>query len=165
MSNTYMQIPSLVDKGSDDPFKGWFDIEGASHSIALEVTDFNETRDRLRTGEKVSHEVMEVKRKMDAASPALYVLVSQAVPIPVVHLAFRREDEKEIFLKYELRNVLITELSISVDDGEVPEEELKLNYQEIIWKFRPKLPNNTYGNWIRRGWDRLGGEIDLKGRR
>ncbi len=164
MSNSYMQIPSLSDKGGDDPFKGWVDIEGASHGIEMSVTDFNETRDRLRTAEKVVHQVMEVRRKMDASSPALYILVSSGQTLPVIHLAFRREDEKEIYLKYELRNVLISELGISVDDGENATEELKLNYQEIVWKYRAKLPNNTYGPWIRRGWDRLAAEIDLKRR-
>jgi len=153
MSNTFMQIPDLPMIGGEDGSKMWIPIKSISQGITQEVSKFEKGKPR-QLG-KSDHNDFEAKKVMDKSSPFLYVICSDGRLISAVNFAFSRSDEKDIYLKMELKRVYIVELTTEVDDGEEPEETLKLNYEAIEWKYRPKLKGGKLGEWIQLGWDRL----------
>jgi type VI secretion system Hcp family effector len=152
MANSFMQIPELPGLPTD-PYKGWIPIKSISHGIAVEISKFDRAAPR-QLGHS-EHSEITVKKNLDAASLPLRVFCSEGRMIPEVAFAFSREDEKDIYLKLELKQVYVSEMEIDVDDGEDPEESIKLNYQTIDWKFRPKLKGGKLGDWMQTGWDRL----------
>jgi type VI protein secretion system component Hcp len=74
--------------------------------------------------------------------------------LKAVNLAFNKEDDKEFFLKLELKNVYVSEMALDVSDGDDPEETVKFNFELIVWKIRPKLKSGKFGDWMQGGWNR-----------
>jgi len=151
MPNSYMQIPVIPAAGPDD--KGWIPIKNLNFSMKTEIVKFDKGRPRQL--DRCQYDVATVKKPYDRASLFLAVFISQGQMLPAVNMAFSREDEKDIYLKCELKNVLISEYEFEVDDGADAEETLKLDFQSIEWKFRPKLKGGKLGEWVHAGWDRL----------
>ena len=154
MPNTFMQIAGLPDDAVDNITKGWVNVKSASFDMSIEIADFKDTKGRTRSTGKNSMGDLEVKKQVDRSSPALYVLSQGGQVLPQVSINFRREDEKDFYQKYVLKDVILASISVSIDDGEHPDETLKLHYREITWSFRPKNKDGTYGEWVSRTWDR-----------
>ena len=151
MSNSFMQVPDLPGLTPEEA-KAWIPIKSVSQSIKVETGKFE--KGKPRAVGRAEHEDLEIKKPFDRTSLALNLACCEARLIPALNLAFKREDEKEIYLKCELKDVYIADLEVSVDDGEAPEETLKVSFRSIDWKFRPKLKGDKLGDWVQAGWDR-----------
>jgi type VI secretion system Hcp family effector len=151
MPNSFMQIPAIPPAGAED--KGWIPVKNLSFSMKTEIIKFD--KGRARQLDRCQYEVATVKKVYDRSSLFLAIFISQGRMLPAVNLAFSREEEKDIYLKCELKNVLISELEFEVDDGSDPEETVKFDFQSIEWKFRAKLKGGKMGEWVHAGWDRL----------
>ncbi len=143
-----MQIPSMP---SDDPKKAWIPIKSIAHGIAAEIGKFDQGKPRPVN--RSEHNELEVKKQMDLSSLYLATCINEGQVIPLISFAFSREDEKDVYLKCEITDSYITEISLDVDDGETAEESVKLSYTSITWKFRPKIKDKL-GDWVQMGWDR-----------
>ncbi|QGJ71664.1 Hypothetical protein PBC10988_33710 [Planctomycetales bacterium 10988] len=152
MAHSFMHISDLPKEAVDPEFKNWIDIKGASSGMDVEFEDFTATRNRLRTLNKLNMEAIEVTRSVDRASLYLRLWCAMRKNIPSITLAFRRESDKELYLKYELQDVAFVGYSYSVDDGESPEETIRLNFRTIVWKFREKK-DDKWGSWMKVGFD------------
>ncbi|HEV2971895.1 MAG TPA: type VI secretion system tube protein Hcp [Pirellulales bacterium] len=150
MPSTFLQIADLPAAGAED--KGWIPVKNVSLGITTEVGKFE--RGKARQVNTSEHNDIEIKKPLDRASLFLDVACSDGRVLKSVGLAFSREGEKEIYLKVELKNVFVSEIGLDIADGEEPEETVKLNYESIVWKFRPKLKSGQMGNWVAAGWDR-----------
>jgi len=147
-----MQIPVLGNEFKNWEYNGWMDIKGVSCELAVEFEDFTPSRKKDRMVTKMTHEAIEVERMVDQYSFALRFFCCRTESLPEVNIAFRREKDKVIYMKYELKNVLITSISYKADDGEPPEETLKLHYGEIHWKFRRRQADKSWTPWTHRAW-------------
>lgn len=154
MPNTFMQIAGLPDDAVDEVTKGWVNVKSVGLEMSLEIVDYKDTKTRERSINKVNLGDLEVKRQVDRSSPALYILCLRGLPLPSVTINFRREEEKDFYQKYVVKDVLIISINTSIDDGEHPDETLKMHYREITWSFRPKNKDGSYGSWVTRTWDR-----------
>jgi type VI secretion system Hcp family effector len=154
MANSFMQVPDLPGLTPEEA-KAWIPIKSISATVKVDSGKFEKGKPRV-VG-RSDHDELSVKKPLDRTSLALNMACCEARLIPAVNLAFKREDEKEIYLKCELRDVYIADMEISVDDGEAPEESLKLNFRSIEWKLRPKLKGDKLGDWVQVGWDRQEG--------
>lgn len=162
MPNTFMQIVDLPAEAVDETTKGWINIKSCSLEMNIEINDFVDSKARQRTTGKLNLGELEVRKQVDRTSPVLYVYSCTGLIIPAININFRREDEKDFYLKYELKDIIIASISTSVDDGEHPDETLKLNYREITWRFRPKIKDDQWGNWVAKSWDRQQGrEVEV----
>ena len=154
MPNTFLQIADLPSAGAED--KGWIPVKNVSSGVTSEIGKFE--RGKARVVNLSEHNDMEVKKPMDRASPFLSVCCSDGRLLKAVTLAFTRDGEKEIYLKLEMKNVYVSEVSCDIADGEEPDETVKFNYESIVWKFRPKLKSGQLGAWVQGGWDRSEGK-------
>ncbi len=153
MPNTYLQIADLASAGAED--KGWLPCKNVSAEVSVEIGKFE--RGKLRTVARSEHGDIEVKRLMDRASPFLHVCCSDGRVLKNVNLAFSKDGDKEIYLKLELKNVYVSNISLDISDGEEAEETVKFNYEQIAWKIRPRLKSGQLAPWVSSGWDRAEG--------
>jgi len=151
MPNSFLQLPDLPSAGAED--KGWFPVKNVSLSVANEVGKFQSGKPRSIGYSE--HEAVEVKKALDRASVFLSLAASDGRVLKTVNLAFNKEEEKEFFLKLELKNVYVAEIGLDVADGDDPEETVKFNYEQIVWKVRPKLKSGKFGDWVQGGWNRM----------
>lgn len=151
MPNSFLQLPDLPSAGAED--KGWFQVKNVSLSTATEIGKFESGK--LRSVAYSLHEAVEVKKGLDRASVFLNLAASDGRVLKAVNLAFNKEEEKEFFLKIELKNAYVAEISWDVADGDDPEETVKFNYEQIVWKVRPKLKSGKFGDWVQGGWNRM----------
>lgn len=156
---SYLQIPELP-AWSEDPQRGWIPIKSISQNVTLEVTKFEKGRAR-QTVHPESNE-FEFKKVFDRASVFLYAFASEGKLLAAVNFAFSREDEKEIYLKCEMKNVFITEHGIELDDGEDPQDSFKLNFESIEWKYRPKTKGGKLGDWLHVGFNRQENQVTAR---
>ncbi len=154
MPNTFLQLADLPSAGAED--KGWFPVKNVSGGVTAEIGKFE--RGKARTINMSEHNDLEVKKGLDRASPFLNVSCSDGRVLKSVSLAFSRDGEKDIYLKLEMKNVYVSEISLDIADGEEPEETVKFNYESIVWKLRPKLKSGQLANWMQAGWDRAEGK-------
>ncbi len=153
MPNTYLQLADLPSAGAED--KGWLPCKNVSTGVSIEIGKFE--RGKLRTLARSEHADIEVKRLMDRASPFLHVCGSDGRMLKTVSLAFSKDGDKEIYLKLEMKNVYVSDISLDISDGEEAEETVKFNYEQIVWKIRPRLKSGQLAPWVSAGWDRAEG--------
>lgn len=151
MSNSYMQIAGYT-AHPEDPKKGWIAIKSIAYGITAEIGKFEQGKPRQIN--RSEHNELEVKKPMDRSSLFLSQQANNQTVIKQITFAFTREDEKDVYLKCEITDCYITEISIDVDDGEDPEESVKLSYTSLTWKYRPKIKGDKLGDWEVMGWDR-----------
>ena len=78
---------------------------------------------------------VEVTKSLDKASPkiaeASVMSPTKVFPKVEIHLLAQIGGTQKVFLKIELKNVIVTSYSISGDADDRPTEEFSLNYEEI----------------------------------
>ena len=149
---TFLQIADLPTGTFED--KGFFPVKSISQSVNTEIGKF-EAPGKPRNIPYSDAGDLEVKRIFDRASLFLQATCSSGELLKQVNLVFSRADEKEFYLKIEMKNVYISEFSVDISDGEDPEETVKFNYESVVWKFRPKNKAGKLLDWMQAGWDRF----------
>lgn len=148
---SFLQIPEIP-AWAEDPQRGWFPIKSISQNVTLEITKFEKGRPRQTNRAEVNE--FEFKKTFDRSSMFLYGFAAEGKLISAMNFAFSREDEKDIYLKCELKNVFIAEHGIELDDGEDPQDSFKLNFESIEWKYRPKTKGGKLADWLTVGFNR-----------
>jgi type VI secretion system Hcp family effector len=148
---TFLQIVDLPAGTFED--KGWLPVKSISQSVTTEIGKFESGKARQVAYSEAAD--LEVKRTFDRASLFLQSTCSSGEVLKAVNLVFSRSDEKEFYLKIEMKNVYISEFGVDISDGEDPEETVKFNYESVVWKFRPKFKSGKLGEWMQAGWDRF----------
>jgi len=149
---SFLQVPEIP-TWADDPQRGWIPIKSISQNVTLEVTKFE--KGRLRQTNRSEVNELEFKKVFDRASLFLYAFAAEGRMIAAMNFAFSREDEKDIYLKCELKNIYIAEHGIELDDGEDPQDSFKVNFESIDWKYRPKTKGGKLADWLHVGFNRL----------
>lgn len=148
---TFLQIVDLPAGQFED--KGWLPVKSITSSVTTEIGKFEGGKARDIPYSEAGD--LEVKRVFDRASLYLQSVCSSGELLKGVNLVFSRADEKEFYLKIEMKNVYISEFGVDISDGEDPEETVKFNYESVVWKFRPKNKAGKLLDWIQAGWDRF----------
>jgi type VI secretion system secreted protein Hcp len=106
-----------------------------SHGVAMQITgDLSNTE---RTSGKPNHQDMTVTKYLDAASPVLNQSCCQGAPFPQVDIVIGRNDSGTVIemMRYTMKNVLISSISVGGGGGDKPVETVTLNYNDLAWKF------------------------------
>jgi type VI secretion system secreted protein Hcp len=94
-----------------------------------------------------------VAKKVDEASPDLYLACSSGKHIPVVELIVRKAGSPETYFRIVLENALITSVGVSHSAGDsTPTENVSLNYGKIHWEYSPQGDTGPGGK-VETGWD------------
>ena len=111
-------------------------------------------RGQVRRMGSTSFTDVSVVKKVDAASPNLYLACASGKHFPSAVLEIRRAGSPEAYFSIHMENVLVTSVSVSHSEGaEEPLEELSLNYGKIRWEYTSQDATGASTGKIERSWD------------
>jgi len=129
----YIKFDGVDGEATDARHENWSNLQSVSFGIKVETS----TGTAGSTSRAVAGEVKCVK-VLDKSSPLLMRSLTLGEVIPILTIEFTRSTAAgdEPYLKYELKDVLISSYSIAPGgggsgEGEAPSESLSLNYEEI----------------------------------
>jgi len=132
----------ILDMGSDVPgestlkdFEKKMELLSFSHGVAMQIT--GDLSNHERTSGKPNHLDMTVTKYLDAASPVLNQACCEGKSFPHVDIVVGRNDDGKVIemMRYTMKNVLISSVSVGGGGGDKPVETVTLNYNDIAWKF------------------------------
>jgi type VI secretion system secreted protein Hcp len=150
----------IMDMGQDvrgdsnlPAFKGKLELLSFSHGVAMQMTGDVSTSER--TSGKPNHQDMTVTKYLDSASPVLNQSCCEGKMFPQVDIIVGRADSGSIveLMRYTMKNVLISSISIGGGGGDKPVETLTLNYAHITWRFSAQEPQAGKGGGVEGKWD------------
>lgn len=121
----YIKFDGIDGEVSSRGHDGWIDIISVSHSISRGA----ESSATARSSGIASFSDIVITKELDKSSPKLAEAVSSGRMIPMV--AFELTSASGTYLKYELKNVMVTSYSMSGNADDRPMEEISLNFEEI----------------------------------
>jgi type VI secretion system secreted protein Hcp len=128
----------------------WIEIESFTWGASRPSTSTG----RTRGGSRTSFSDLSVVKRIDAASPNLYLACASGKHYPSATLQIRKAGEGPVsYMEYRLENVRISAVSVSHSAGhDEPVEEVTLSYGKIVWSYTPQDATRRGGS-VERGWD------------
>ncbi len=128
----------------------WIEIESFSWGASRPSTSTGRTRGAGRT----SFSDMSVVKKVDAASPNLYLACASGKHYASATLQIRKAGEGPVpYMEYRLENVRISSISVSHSAGhDEPVEEVTLSYGKIVWSYTPQDATRRGGS-VEKSWN------------
>jgi len=132
--------PSVKGESKLNDFKDKIELLSFSHGVAMQMT--GDISSSERTSGKPNHQDMTVTKYLDRASPVLNQSCCQGTTFPQVELIIGRNDSGAVveLMRYTLKGVLISSISIGGGGGDLPVETVTLNYNQITWDFTSQKP-------------------------
>lgn len=150
----------IMDMGSEvqgeSSVKGYekkIELLSFSHGVAMQITgDVSNTQ---RTSGKPNHQDMTVTKYLDAASPVLNQACCEGKIFRQVDLVIGRNADGKVIelMRYMMKNVLISSMSIGGGGGDKPVETVTLNYNAIEWRFTPQKDSSGQNAVVNASWN------------
>lgn len=134
-TSMYIKFDGIDGESQDKDHKRWIDVLSMSHSIQQSDTNLGTSR---RRGD-VALEDITLSKELDKSTPLLARAAATGLLLPAVqfHSVSTKPDGTQVYLQYELKNVMITSYSVSSSSGSpLPTESFSLNFEEIKITFR-----------------------------
>jgi type VI secretion system secreted protein Hcp len=128
----------------------WIEIDSFSWGASRPST----ATGRTRGGGRTSFSDMSVVKKVDAASPNLYLACASGKHYPTATLQIRKAGEGPApYMEYRFENVRISSVSVSHSAGHAePVEEVTLSYGKIVWTYTPADATRRGGS-VEKSWN------------
>lgn len=121
-----------------DPHKDWINLLSVSFGG---VRRAGATADQVRPPRGKGPGTIRMTKSSDWASTRLMRQMSAGTQIPKVVIYREMPGKAETYMKYELENVMITSYNTGGSAaGDVPMEEISLNYEKISWSAATDKP-------------------------
>jgi type VI secretion system secreted protein Hcp len=147
--NAYLKLDGVEGEATDKDHQDWINLESWSGAIPQPGTASGAAR---RRGDVVLEDIRLVKTA-DKASAKLAEAVCKGKVIPKVEIyvtASYSDAGRQTYYTYELMNVRVTSYSVSAGaggaGGDVPTEEVTLNFEEIKARYDKNGTANKGGN-------------------
>ena len=129
----------------------WIEVESFSWGASRPSTSTG----RTRRGGRTSFSDMSVVKKVDAASPNLYLACASGKHYASATLQIRKAGGGPMpYMEYRLENVRISSVSVSSSEGSAePVEEVTLSYGKIVWSYTPQDATGGGSGSVERGWN------------
>ena len=124
-----------------------------SHGVAMQITgDVSNTE---RTSGKPNHQDFTVTKYLDQASPKLNEACCKGDNFTSVEVTVARNDKGALLplIKYTLKNVVLSSVSIGGGGGDKPVETVTLNYNHITWDFHTQKAEGAEQGHVDTKWD------------
>ena len=159
----------IMDMGKDvtgesslTDYVGKMELLSFSHGVAMQITgDISNTE---RTSGKPNHQDMTVTKYLDAASPVLAQGCCQGTGYPQVDIIIGRNDSGKVIelMRYTMKNVLVSSISVGGGGGDKPVETVTLNYNDIAWKFTSQKSTIGQNGVVNGTWNLATNAVDGK---
>jgi type VI secretion system secreted protein Hcp len=156
----FVKIQGIKGDSTDSKHKDWIEIQAFSHSVN-QMTGGASSAQGTHSGGRADHNDFNVVKKLDSASPALFLHCCSAKPIPEIVIEMcRAMGEKTVFMKYTLKDSIVSAVRPSGStEGQdlIPLEEVSFRYGEIHLEYTPTDPRGggKTGPGIQAAWSTL----------
>ena len=123
----FIKFDRIDGEATDSNHDKWIDVLAIDWGI---IRDVDPASGQLRSAKP---KPVTCIKELDKSSPKLMeaLVTGQPIATVIVELTIPTMQGQQPYLKYELKNVLITSYSTSGDAGDVPTEDFSLNFEEI----------------------------------
>lgn len=153
--DVYLQIDGIKGESTDSAHKDWIECKSVSWEV-LQPKSATASTGGGHTAERCEHKDIILSKLADLSTPLLLQNSSSGKTIPKAKFEFMRADSKGERIKYfeiELQNVLIGGVSPSVVAGDILQEEVRLKYSQVKWKYTQQKISGGSGGNTSGGWD------------
>lgn len=112
------------------------EILSYSHGVAQQIT--GDQSNQKRTSGKPNHQDFTITKYIDLASCGLIDYCNQAKAIPLIKITVGQNETGTVipFMVYQLKNALISSVSVGGGGGGKPQETVTFNYTSIDWAYK-----------------------------
>ena len=154
MGSTITGESSLTD------YAGKMELLSFSHGVAMQIT--GDISNMERTSGKPNHQDMTVTKYLDMSSPVLAQSCCEGAGFPQVDIIIGRNDSGKVteLMRYTMKNVVISSVSVGGGGGDKPVETMTLNYNDIAWKFTSQKASVDEGGVVNGTWNLATNAVD-----
>ncbi|PPD04135.1 MAG: type VI secretion system tube protein Hcp [Methylobacter sp.] len=153
--DVYLQIDGIKGESNDTTHKDWIECVAVEWEV-LQPKSATASTGGGHTAERCEHKDIVVKKLADLSSPLLLQNSSSGKTFSKAKLDFMRADAQGERIKYfeiELDNVLIGGVAPSVEEGGILQEQVRLKYSKVKWKYIQQKVSGGSGGNTSGGWD------------
>ncbi|AMP06156.1 MULTISPECIES: Hcp family type VI secretion system effector [Collimonas] len=153
--DVYLQISGIKGESTDSAHKDWIECKSVQWEV-LQPKSATASTGGGHTAERCEHKDIVLTKIADLATPLLLQNCSSGKTIDSAKFEFLRADGKGDRIKYfeiELSNVLISDVTPSVQEGDVLSESVSLKYSKVKWKYTQQKIGGGSGGNTSGGWD------------
>ena len=153
MDIVLMKITDVKGQTLLDGYTDHMELFSYSHGIAQNVTANVSNKDRT-TGRPI-HQDFAVTKDVDQTSPSLLQACNEAKVFADLLITVGRNDNGTIIklFTYEMKNVIISSISVSGGGGSKPIESITFNYSHIEWTYYAEKEEGGAGGNAVAKWD------------
>lgn len=158
--DAFLNIQGIKGDSKDDSHPDWIEILSFRHDVR-QSTGGAASAQGSHAGGRADHRDFEITKKLDAASPALFMHCCTGRHIPEITVEMCRAlGDKTVFMKYVMKDVIVANVtpSGSTDGADlIPMEHISFRYGEIHLEYTPTDPTNggQTGAAIQAAWSTL----------
>lgn len=142
----FMKIGGVDGESTDKDHKDWINLLSVSWSVNAPATSSGQ-----RTGPP-SISGMTIKNVLDKSTPKLFeaAITGQHQDVKI---DFCKSSDKDCYLRYELKNAIITSYSVGGSSGEdILTEQITLNFEEIKVTYTKQDKGKSTGETVEYSW-------------
>jgi len=151
----YMKIDGIKGDATDEKFKDQIEVYSFGHSIH-QPTGGPQTSAGGHTGGRVNHDEFTITKKLDTASPMLFLACCTGEPIKNAVLTLRKAAAgQKTFMTYTFETLIVASVSPTGSSGgdSLPQETVTLRYDKVTLEYTPISSDGKEGAKIKGGWD------------
>lgn len=145
--------PEIPGTCTMDKFEKQIELLSFSHGVAMQITgDVSNTE---RTSGKPNHQDFTITKYLDQSSPKINEACCKGDNFTSVEVVVGRNDKGAVIplIKYTLKNVVLSSVSIGGGGGDKPVETVTLNYNHITWDFHTQKAEGAEQGHVDTKWD------------
>jgi len=149
-----MKLDPPIDGTSTlDQYEKQIELLSFSQGVAMQIT--GDISNSERTSGKPNHQDFTITKYLDQASPKLNEACCKGDNFTSVEVVVARNDKGAVLplIKYTLKNVVLSSVSIGGGGGDKPVETVTLNYNHITWDFTTQKAEGAKEGHVDTKWD------------
>ena len=140
--------PEIPGTSTLDKYAKWIELLSFSHGVAMQIT--GDITNVERTSGKPNHQDFTITKYLDESSPKINEACCAGENFKSAEVLVGRNDRGKVLplIKYTMKNVILSSVSIGGGGGDKPVETVTMNYNHITWDFhREGEGRNVSSKW------------------
>lgn len=151
----FLKLDGVTSESKDPDHKHWIDVE--SFSFGCEVSDFAIGEAGKLVADDPSVKPFTFTQGMHKGSPTLflYCVTGRQIPTAEFHARTAGGEKPHIFFKAFFSDCLITNVSVSTDNGALPVETITMAYRQVrlVYQEQNTRTGSAFGGEVEAVYD------------
>lgn len=135
-TNMFLMLDGIAGESDDEKHPNWCEITAWDHSFTQPVNPMRASSGQ--TVEKCAHELLNVTKYIDCATPAILKAVWGGLQMNEGYIVCYRSDGNNVpvlYLQIIMTDVVISSYSIGGGEGDLPQENIGLSYSKVQYEY------------------------------